>query len=72
MTHIADLVANIQLLDETNERGEELNANPNWQFMNPEYPAFLMIIGELANLVKVHLQTIFISAHIGYYAENLR
>jgi predicted TIM-barrel fold metal-dependent hydrolase len=72
MIHVADPVAFFQLWDETNERWEELNANPDWQFTSPVYPPFSAIIGGLANLVMRNPATIFIGAHVGCYAENLR
>jgi predicted TIM-barrel fold metal-dependent hydrolase len=71
MIHVADPVAFFDPLDETNERWEELNANPDWQFPSPPYPTFSSIIEGLANLVRRHRDTIFIGAHVGCYAENL-
>jgi predicted TIM-barrel fold metal-dependent hydrolase len=68
---VADPVAFFEPMDETNERWEELNENPDWQFISPPYPAFSAIISELANLVKQNPATIFIGAHVGCYAENL-
>jgi predicted TIM-barrel fold metal-dependent hydrolase len=70
--HVADPVAFFQPLDETNERWEELNADPEWQFTNPPYPSFLEIIEGLTELVKQHPRTVFIGAHVGCYAENLK
>jgi predicted TIM-barrel fold metal-dependent hydrolase len=72
MIHVADPVAFFDSLDETNERWEELSANPDWQFASPPYPSFLSIIEGFANLVRRHSKTIFIGAHVGCYAENLR
>jgi len=72
LIHVADPVAFFDPIDETNERWEELIANPDWQFSNPPYPPFALIIAGLANLVKTHPQTIFIGAHVGCYAENIR
>ena len=71
MIHVADPVAFFDPMDETNERWEELNENPDWQFTSPPYPPFSAIISELANLVKQNPTTIFIGAHVGCYAENL-
>jgi len=69
--HVADPVAFFDPLDETNERWEELTANPDWQFPSPPYPQFSVIVEGLAKLIKKHPQTIFIGAHVGCYAENL-
>jgi predicted TIM-barrel fold metal-dependent hydrolase len=71
MIHVADPVAFFDPLDESNERWEELIANPEWQFPSPPYPPFTHIVDGLANLVKRHPQTTFIGAHVGCYAENL-
>ncbi len=71
MIHIADPVAFFEPVDETNERWEELSANPDWQFTSPPYPSFTDTIQDFANLVKRNTQTIFIGAHVGCYAENL-
>jgi predicted TIM-barrel fold metal-dependent hydrolase len=72
MIHVADPVAFFQPLDESNERWEEINANPDWQFTSPPHPSFSLIIESFAELVKRNPQTIFIGAHVGCYAENLR
>ncbi len=71
MIHVADPVAFFDPLDGTNERWEELNAYPVWQFPSPPFPPFFSIIEGLANLIKQHPHTIFIGAHVGCYAENL-
>lgn len=71
MIHVADPVAFFNPVDETNERWEEINANPDWKFTSPPYPPFSTIIEGLANLVRRNPQTIFIGAHVGCYAENL-
>jgi predicted TIM-barrel fold metal-dependent hydrolase len=69
--HVADPVAFFNPLDETNERWEELNTHPDWQFPSPPFPSFSTIIQGLANLVRRNPRTIFIGAHVGCYAENL-
>ncbi len=71
MIHVADPVAFFWPLDHTNERWEELQAHPDWQFPSPPFPAFESIMTGLANLVARHPQTTFIGAHVGCYAENL-
>ena len=71
MIHVADPVAFFDPLNETNERWEEMNANPDWQFPSPPNPPFTSILDSLANLVKRHPATTFIGAHVGCYAENL-
>ncbi len=71
MIHVADPVAFFDPLDETNERWEEMNTHPDWQFPSPPNPPFTHLMDGLANLVKRHPQTTFIGAHVGCYAENL-
>jgi len=71
LIHVADPVAFFDPLDETNERWEELVANPDWHFLSPPFPPFLEIVSGLANLVRRHPSTTFIGAHVGCYAENL-
>jgi predicted TIM-barrel fold metal-dependent hydrolase len=69
--HLADPVAFFDPLDETNERWEELQANPDWHFPNPPFPPFLTIMEGMANVIARHPQTTFIGAHAGCYGENL-
>ncbi len=72
LIHVADPVAFFDPLDETNERWEELQAHPDWQFPSPPFPSFISILEALARLVERHPRTTFIGAHVGCYAENLR
>jgi predicted TIM-barrel fold metal-dependent hydrolase len=69
--HIADPVAFFNPLDNTNERWEELYANPDWQFPSPPFPPFLQVVNEMADVVARHPGTTFIGAHSGCYAEDL-
>lgn len=71
LAHVADPVAFFEPLDATNERWEELHANPDWQFPSPPFPPFLSILEAFARLVERHPGTRFIGAHVGCYAENL-
>jgi predicted TIM-barrel fold metal-dependent hydrolase len=69
--HIADPVAFFDPLDRFNERWEELQAHPDWQFPSPPFPPFEQVLEELANLVRRNPATTIIAAHVGCYAENL-
>ncbi|MGA9398498.1 MAG: amidohydrolase family protein [Anaerolineaceae bacterium] len=69
--HVADPVAFFDPVDETNERWEELNLVPDWQFPSPPFPPFLSILDGLARLIERYPETTFIGAHVGCYAENL-
>lgn len=71
LIHVADPVAFFDPLDETNERWEELQHNPEWHFPSPPFPPFLTIVNSMANMVARHPETTFIAAHVGCYAENL-
>ncbi len=71
LIHIADPVAFFDPLDNTNERFEELNANPDWQFPSPPFPPFMKLMNDFKALVLRHRDTTFIGAHVGCYAENL-
>ncbi len=71
MIHVADPVAFFDPVDETNERWEEIGANPDWAFTSPPFPPFISILDGLANVVAAHPGTTFIGAHVGCYAENL-
>ncbi|MBN1284846.1 MAG: amidohydrolase family protein [Anaerolineae bacterium] len=71
MVHIADPVAFFDPLDATNERWEELQGHPDWQFLSPPFPSFQAIITAFGNLVAGYPNTTFIGAHVGCYAENL-
>jgi predicted TIM-barrel fold metal-dependent hydrolase len=71
LIHIADPVAFFDPLDATNERWEELQRHPDWQFPSPPFPAFATLMEAFANLVARHPGTDFVGAHVGCYAENL-
>lgn len=71
LVHVADPVAFFDPLDATNERFEELNAHPDWQFPSPPFPPFMKIMTDFKSLVMRHPETTFIGAHVGCYSENL-
>jgi predicted TIM-barrel fold metal-dependent hydrolase len=69
--HVADPAAFFDPIDAHNERWEELQAHPDWQFTSPPFPPFMAIMEQLARLIERHPRTTFIAAHVGCYAENL-
>lgn len=69
--HIADPVAFFLPLDETNERWEELQAHPDWQFPSPPFPPFLQVVNDMLEMAARHPNTTFIGAHFGCFAEDL-
>jgi predicted TIM-barrel fold metal-dependent hydrolase len=80
LIHIADPIAFFEPLDPTNERWEELHANPDWHFWpplaadapdDPGFPAFDDLLAAFGRLVARHRRTTFIGAHVGCAAEDL-
>jgi predicted TIM-barrel fold metal-dependent hydrolase len=69
--HVADPVAFFDPVNGRNERWEELQTHPDWQFPSPPFPAFMEIMRQFSRLVQRHPKTVFIGAHVGCYAENL-
>jgi predicted TIM-barrel fold metal-dependent hydrolase len=79
--HVADPIAFFEPLDERNERWEELVDHPDWHFWptrpqgRPDvdgYPRFDELIDGLEAVVVRHPRTVFIGAHVGCAAEDLR
>jgi predicted TIM-barrel fold metal-dependent hydrolase len=80
LIHIADPSAFFQPLDATNERYEELDANPDWHFWPtrpsdqpaaPGFPPYDELISAFGRLVAKHPATTFIGAHVASAAEDL-
>ena len=71
LAHVADPVAFFDPMTPQNERIEELEAHPDWQFPSPPFPSFLTIMTQFANVIRRHPNATFIGAHVGCYAENL-
>ena len=71
IVHVADPVAFFEPLDHTNERWEELQGHPSWQFPSPPFPPFLDIVNSMAAVVERFPETFFVGAHVGWYSENL-
>ncbi|MPY88213.1 MAG: amidohydrolase family protein [Luteitalea sp.] len=68
--HIGDPAAFFTPLDRFNERFDELQRRPEWLFY-PDYPSLEEIVRQGERVVARHPKTIFIGAHMGWYAENL-
>lgn len=72
MMHIGDPVAFFKPKTSENERWEELNACPEWEFSDPDrYMSFQELIDMQEDTVRNHPNTKFVIAHVGSYAENL-
>jgi predicted TIM-barrel fold metal-dependent hydrolase len=71
LIHSADPVAFFRPLDRHNERWDELQRHPDWHFYGGDFPVFDELIAALYRTIAAHPQTIFITAHVGCYPENL-
>lgn len=72
LMHIADPRAFFMPKDETNERWEELNEVPEWDFSDrSKYMSFEELMEMQENTIRNHPKTTFVIAHVGSYAENL-
>ena len=69
--HVGDPAAFFTPLDKNNERYEELQFHPNWLFY-PGFPPLETILAQFMHVVAKHPKTVFIGAHMGCYAENLK
>lgn len=72
LIHTADPVAFFDPLGPSNERIEELVANPGWWFGDrARFPTFRQLTESLEALVAAHPGTTFVGAHVGCHAEDL-
>lgn len=69
--HTADPPEFFEPFDYTNERWLELALFPNRRFPDEEYPAFEQLMTERDNLFRRHPNTIFVTAHLGWHANDL-
>lgn len=69
--HIADPTAFFKPLTPTNERWEELQEHPTWQFDGPQYPSFMELMEVQDRFVGKYPDVKFQSAHVCSYSENL-
>ncbi len=72
LIHVADPVAFFDPVDATNERIDELCANPDWWFGDATvHPTFDRLLTALETLVLATPGTTYIGAHAGCVAEDL-
>jgi predicted TIM-barrel fold metal-dependent hydrolase len=69
--HVGDPDAFWEPVDGTNERYEELQANPDWQFHGRDVPHVDEIREALERVFTRHPETVFVSLHVGNWPENL-
>ena len=72
LIHVADPVAFFQPLDRYNSSYLGLKRRPEWHFHGPEFPSFEELIEAGMRLISRHPGTTFITAHTGWYTENLK
>jgi predicted TIM-barrel fold metal-dependent hydrolase len=72
LIHTGDPAAFFEPVDRFNERWEELQRNPQWCCRGPAFPTQDELLAQLMRVVARHPKTIFIGAHVGNNAENLR
>jgi predicted TIM-barrel fold metal-dependent hydrolase len=72
LIHVADPAAFFQPLDRYNEAHLELKAHPDWHFYGPGIPGFEELMEAGIRLMARHPETVFITAHTGWYSENLQ
>jgi predicted TIM-barrel fold metal-dependent hydrolase len=69
--HTADPQEFFRELDYTNERWLELALFPNRHYPQDEYPSFEQLVRERDNLFRRHPNTTFVTAHLGWQANDL-
>jgi len=69
--HTSDPTAFFTPLDRHNERYEELNENPTWNFSGPQFPGKDKLLAERNHAIEKHPHTTFIALHIANWPENL-
>lgn len=72
LIHVADPAAFFQPLDRFNEEYLDLKMFPDWHFYGPEFPSFEELIEAGIRVIARHPGTTFITAHTGWYSENLK
>jgi len=69
--HTADPQEFWQPIDYQNERWLELALFPNRRYPAEEYPSFEQLATERDNLFRRHRNTTFVTAHLGWHANDL-
>jgi uncharacterized protein len=69
--HTSDPEAFFTPLDRQNERYEELNKNPGWNFSGSQFPSKAKLLAERNHIVEKHPHTTFVALHVANWPENL-
>lgn len=72
LIHVADPPAFFEPLDRFNPAYLALQRRPEWHFHGPPYLTFRELIEAGIRLMAQHPGTTFITAHAGWYSENLQ
>jgi predicted TIM-barrel fold metal-dependent hydrolase len=59
------------VIDHTNERWLELSLFPSRRFSPEQFPSFEQLVTERDNLFRRHPNTTFVTAHMGWHANDL-
>jgi uncharacterized protein len=69
--HTSDPEAFFTPPDRHNERYEELNVNPSWNFSNSQFPSKAKLLAERNHIIEKHPHTTFVALHVANWPENL-
>ena len=69
--HTADPEQFFHPVDYTNERWLELSLFPGRRYPQDRFPSFETLMVERDNLFRKHPKTMFVAAHMGWYANDL-
>jgi len=69
--HTADPQKFWDPIDYSNERWLELALFPDRRYQDPAYPRFDTLVAERNNLFRKHPRTTFVTAHLGWHANDL-
>lgn len=72
MIHVADPIAFFKPFDRHNELYLSLERSPDWRYHGRGFPDALDLINAGIRMMSRHPKTTFITAHTGWYSENLR
>jgi uncharacterized protein len=69
--HTSDPEAFFTPLNRHNERYEELNVNPSWNFSDAQFPSKAKLLAERNHIIEKHPHTTFVALHVANWPENL-
>ena len=72
LIHTADPAAFFEPIDRFNERWMQLKRHPNWSFSSSSFPRRETLLAQRNRVIERHPQTIFIGAHVGSSAGDLK